>query len=139
MRSMSPADAEPEAELDPDLEPGLEPDSWLDDPRYLRWPDGSHVHRLPPPGYPEWDEDMDDPAHWAGGSYMPPLGRRLDAMERARPRGARLPHEFAGYSPDRDVQAEQLAAFEAGIDRWWLVVPPEEGKDAGEWRFAEEE
>ena len=55
MRSMSPADAEPEAELDPDLEPGLEPDSWLDDPRYLRWPDGSHVHRLPPPGYPEWD------------------------------------------------------------------------------------
>ena len=139
MRSMSPADAEADPELDWDSEPGLEPDSWLDDPRYLRWPDGSHAHRLPPRGYPEWDEDMDDPAHWAGGRYMPPLGRRLDAMEQARPRGARLPHEFAGYSPDRAVQAEQLAAFEAGIDRWWLVVPPEEGEDAGEWRFAEEE
>lgn len=134
MRSMSPADAEADLELDPDPEPA----SWLDDPRYLRWPDGSHAHRLPPPGYPEWEDDMDDPAHWVGGRYVPPLGRRLAAMEAARPPGARLPHEFAGYSRDRDVQAEQLAAFEAGVDRWWLVVPPDEGEDADEWCFTEE-
>ena len=135
MRSMSPDDAE----LEPGCDPDLEPESWLDDPRYLRWPEGSHAHRLPPPGYPEWEEDMDDPAHWRDGRYIPPLGRRLDAMEQARPPGARLPHELRHVACDGgDVEAEQLAAFEAGVERWWLVVPPEEDDDADEWRFAEE-
>lgn len=53
------------------------------------------------------------------------LGNRLGRMDAARPRKAREPHEF----PDHDageVEAEQLAAFEAGVARWWLVVPPDD-------------
>lgn len=139
-RSMSPhgddSAAPPgEDEYDPDREPS----SWLDDPRYLRWPNGSHRHRIRPPGYPEWEEDMDDPAHWRDGVYIPPLGRRLHAMEAARPEGAREPHELRVPGCDGgDIEAEQLAAFEAGVERWWLVVPSGEGEDTGEWCYAGE-
>ena len=94
MRSMSPAGDEDEPEADPGFDPDLEYSSWQDDPRYERWPHGSHARRIRPPGAPEWTEDMDDPAHWPGGVYIPPLARRLYAMEDARPEGAREPYEL---------------------------------------------
>lgn len=55
------------------------------------------------------------------------LGNRLDRMDAARPRGAREPHAFAGYGMG-EVEAVQLAAFEARARRWWLAVPA--GEDA---------
>ena len=139
-RSMSPDGDDPAAPPGEDeYDPDHAPSSWFDDPRYLRWPNGSHRHRIRPPGYPEWEEDMDDPAHWRDGVYIPPLGRRLHAMEAARPEGAREPHELRVPGCDGgDIEAEQLAAFEAGVERWWLVVPAGEGEDAEGWCFAEE-
>lgn len=139
MRSMSPAGDEDEPEPEPGFDPDLEYSSWQDDPRYERWPHGSHARRIRPPGAPEWTEDMDDPAHWPGGVYIPPLARRLYAMEDARPEGAREPYELRapGYGGG-DIEAEQLAAFEAGVERWWLVVPPGEDDDRDEWCFVEE-
>ena len=64
------------------------------------------------------------------------LGNRLARMEDARPRGAKQPHAFAGYKMGA-VEAEQLAAFEAGEDDWWCVVPAGPGEDPGDWHFAE--
>ena len=137
---MSPAEGDPAEPGDEDeYGADLAYSSWLDDPRYQRWPDGSHARRIPPPGYPEWEEDMDDPAHWRDGVYIPPLGRRLYAMADARPEGAREPHELRVPGCDGgDIEAEQLAAFEAGVERWWLVVPPGEDDDRDEWCFVEE-
>ena len=63
------------------------------------------------------------------------LGNRLARMDDARPPGNRQPHEFAGYATD-EVEAQQLAAFEAGEDNWWLIVPPGPGDDPGNWYFA---
>ncbi|USA40927.1 hypothetical protein [Pelagerythrobacter marinus] len=92
-----------------------------------------------PPGYDAWEPDMDDPDHWRGGVYIPPLSRLLNAMEAERPPGAPLPHQLARRGFDTDaVEAEQVAAFEAGVERWWLVVPPEEGEDPEAWHFAED-
>lgn len=96
---------------------------WEDDPRYIRWPQGSHRHRLPPPGYPEWEEDMDDPAHWVGGEYRPPLARTLYAMEDARPRGALLPRQLGN---PHVVEPLQVEAFCEGVAEWWLVTTEEE-------------
>ena len=58
-------------------------------------------------------------------------------MEEARPPGAKEPHKFAGYALG-EVEAEQLAAFEAGEDKWWRVVPAEPDDDPGSWHFEEE-
>ena len=63
------------------------------------------------------------------------LGNRLERMDWARPRGVREPHEFTGYEPGA-VEAQQLAAFEAGEDDWWLIVPPGPGDDPNDWHFA---
>jgi hypothetical protein len=64
------------------------------------------------------------------------LGNRLDRMDAARPRGARRPGGFPGHTAD-EVEMEQLAAFEAGAERWWLVVPPDDdapgSQDADGW------
>lgn len=49
-------------------------------------------------------------------------GNRLLRFEEARPIGALLPHQFPGYDRD-DVEAEQMQAFEEGVERWWLIVP----------------
>lgn len=64
------------------------------------------------------------------------LGHRLARMDDARPPGAKSPHAFAGYAMGT-VEAEQLAAFEAGEDNWWRVVPAEPDEDPGDWHFAE--
>jgi hypothetical protein len=75
------------------------------------------------------EEDLwEDDCRW--------LGNRLRRMDAARPAGAREPHEFTGHEMGA-VEGAQLAAFEAGEERWWLVVPPEPGDDPDEWRFAE--
>ncbi|GGD96107.1 hypothetical protein GCM10011515_15060 [Tsuneonella deserti] len=55
----------------------------------------------------------------------PAFPERLDAMEEARPRGAAEPDRLTGDGDRyREIEAEQLAAFEAGVERWWLVLPP---------------
>ena len=64
------------------------------------------------------------------------LGNRLERMEEARPAGAKEPHQFAGHARG-EVEAEQLAAFEAGEDDWWCVVPAGPGDDPGDWHFDE--
>ena len=64
------------------------------------------------------------------------LGNRLARMDDARPPREREPEEFPGYAMG-EVEAQQLAAFEAGEDNWWLVVPPGPGEDPGDWHFAE--
>ncbi|MDP3677294.1 MAG: hypothetical protein Q8R44_19715 [Novosphingobium sp.] len=63
------------------------------------------------------------------------LGNRLERMDAARPPGAKEPHLFCSY-PTGEVAAEQLAAFEAGVDDWWLVVPPGPDDDPDEWHYA---
>lgn len=64
------------------------------------------------------------------------FGNRLKRMDAARPPGVREPHEYAGY-PEGAVDDAQLAAFEAGVERWWLVVPPRPGDDPAVRHFAE--
>ena len=59
-------------------------------------------------------------------------------MDAERPRGAPLPHEFPGHQVG-DVEAEQMEAFEQGVERWWLVVPPRPEDDPDEWRYAGED
>ncbi len=77
------------------------------------------------------------------------LGNRLERMEAARPPTAPAPHKLCtGEHDSAAIEAEQLAAFEAGVARWWLVVPPdadggEEGDggapEPGAWHYAEDE
>ena len=64
------------------------------------------------------------------------LGNRLTRMDRARPPGVKEPDKFDGHAMGA-VEAEQLAAFEAGEDSWWCVVPAGPGEDPGDWHFAE--
>ena len=64
------------------------------------------------------------------------LGNRLMRMDAARPDEVKLPHAFPGFAMG-EVEAEQLAAFEAGEDNWWRVVPAGPGDDPGDWHFAE--
>ena len=71
------------------------------------------------------------------GAMLPQVDRVLNAMAAMRPTGARLPHEFGGYRAD-EVEAEQMAAFEAGAERWWLVVPPAPGAEPDEWTYCDE-
>ena len=69
------------------------------------------------------------------------LGNRINRMDAARPDRVRLPHQFPGHDSE-DVAAEQLWAFEEGVDNWWLVIPPPDGAPDGEgaeWHFAEEQ
>ena len=63
------------------------------------------------------------------------LGNRLARMDAARPPGVREPHEFPGYAEGK-VDDQQLAAFEAGENNWWLVIPTVPGDDPGNWYFA---
>lgn len=76
-----------------------------------------------------------DPCPECGGRCLGPeraltaadcrwLGNRLDRMDAARPRGAVEPNRLAsGIAAPGEVETLQLAAFEAGVERWWLVVP----------------
>ena len=61
---------------------------------------------------------------------------RLARMEEARPPGEWELYDFTGFAADA-VEAQQLAAFEAGEDCWWLMVPPGPGDDPHNWHFAE--
>ena len=74
------------------------------------------------------DELTEDDCQW--------LGNRLARMDEARPRGVKEPHQFEGYAAEA-VEEIQLAAFEAGEDDWWYIVPPGPGDDPGDWHFAE--
>lgn len=73
------------------------------------------------------------------------LGNCLARMDAARPRGAPLPHELVCGIDEVDAcEALQWQAFEAGVDRWWLVVPPgyddtNVDADPGAWHYAEDE
>jgi hypothetical protein len=60
------------------------------------------------------------------------FGNRLDRMLAARPDEAETFYQLAtGLLTARDVEAFQLEAFEAGQERWWELVPPDELDD--EW------
>ena len=63
------------------------------------------------------------------------LGNRLERMDAARPAEALLPHEFPGNHELGEVEAEQLAAFEAGVEAWWRVIPPPYGADPAVWHY----
>ena len=53
---------------------------------------------------------------------LPSLDERLEAMDAARPHGEQLPHQLGDAD---EVEWLQLAAFESGIDQWWLIHTPE--------------
>ena len=67
------------------------------------------------------------------------LGNRLDAMEAARPGEALSPYQFPGGDLQGEIEGEQLAAFEAGVEEWWRVVPAPEGGDPAVWHYLDEE
>jgi hypothetical protein len=91
---------------------------------------------------------IEEPCPDCGGACLGPeehlteadcrwLGNRLDRMKAARPAGAKGPYEFCGHDLEL-VEMEQLQAFEQGVERWWLVVPPDPDDDPAEWRWLEE-
>ena len=47
------------------------------------------------------------------------------------------PFQFPDGDRDGEIETIQLDAFEAGVARWWLVVPPPEGADPAEWHYLE--
>lgn len=51
----------------------------------------------------------------------------------------RLPHQFPGGDPDGAIEAEQLAAFEAGVEEWWWVIPAPAGEDPAQWHWLAED
>lgn len=59
-------------------------------------------------------------------------------MEEQRPAGAPTPRTLAGRFTAEEIADEQLAAFEACLERWWLVVPPGPDDPQDEWCYAEE-
>jgi len=63
-------------------------------------------------------------ASGAARGPVPPLERRLRAMHAARPADAPPFHELGDAG---EVEAVQLAAFEAGERDWWLAAPSGEG------------
>ncbi|QGN54248.1 hypothetical protein [Novosphingobium sp. Gsoil 351] len=63
-------------------------------------------------------------------------GKRLARMDAARPPGVLEPHEFPGHDEGR-VDKRQLIAFEQGVERWWLVVPPGPNDVPDGWHYAE--
>ncbi len=67
------------------------------------------------------------------------LGNRLARMDAARPDDALEPYQFTGGDPDGAIEGEQLAAFEAGVEAWWQVVPAPEGADPAVWHTLDEE
>ncbi|MFM5916465.1 MAG: hypothetical protein ACKOOL_02910 [Novosphingobium sp.] len=66
------------------------------------------------------------------------LGNRLNRMDAARPAGARQPFQFPDGDRDGAIEEAQLAAFEAGVERWWLVVPPPAGTDPAALHYLDE-
>ncbi|MGN6498024.1 MAG: hypothetical protein ACTHK5_11930 [Tsuneonella sp.] len=81
------------------------------------------------PGVGAWHRDCD-------GYEM-----RIEAMYEAHPAEGPWPSSFPGQE-EREVEAVQLAAFEAGVARWWLVLPPDPAgalpTDADGWTYAED-
>ena len=98
---------------------------------------------------PGWDAAAEEGCPECGGRCLDPsarltrahcqwLGNRLDRMYAARPRTARTPHQFPGDSAE--IESVQLAAFEAGVERWWLAIDMLEQADGGTtWVWEEED
>ncbi|TCD05433.1 hypothetical protein EYB45_08155 [Erythrobacteraceae bacterium CFH 75059] len=66
---------------------------------------------------------MSAPAPGGSGVMAPTLEERWAAMEAARPPRAPLPEEL---SEDPDLALAQFAAFEEGLEEWWLIASWEE-------------
>ena len=124
-----------------------------------RFGEGSEAPEVAPPKAPAPEKKKKTPGPWSkrskaalenpcpdcGGRCLGPeddltrddcqwFGNRLRRMNQARPRGVKEPHQFG--LDTGDVEMEQLAAFEAGVERWWLVAPPGPDDDPDEWHFA---
>ena len=67
------------------------------------------------------------------------FGNRLDRMDAARPAGALVPYKFPGGDREGAIEAKQVAAFEAGVEEWWRVVPAPEGADPEVWHYLDED
>lgn len=68
----------------------------------------------------------------------PGLDDRLDKMDAARPYGMPAPDEFPRGDSTGAIEATHLAAFEAGVEQWWRVVPAPEGADPSVWHYLED-
>lgn len=47
-------------------------------------------------------------------------------------------HPFPRGDSTGAIEATQLAAFEAGVEQWWRVVPAPEGADPSVWHYLED-
>jgi hypothetical protein len=105
--------------------------------------------RSTPPGYEGGDDD-EDGDRYAGEAeasglewcphveaMVPAMDRVLNAMEAQRPEGAKTPSQIFGHGGAAEVEAEKIAAFEAGVARWWLVVPRKVDGDHDESAYLE--
>ena len=82
---------------------------------------------------PQCGGACEDPAARLGPRDCQWLENRLVRMEAARPAHAPSPAEQAkelGETLSGDVEAWQLAAFEAGAEQWWLVTSAEVASSA---------
>lgn len=70
------------------------------------------------------EEDVEEDVDGAGADWAPRLEERLAAMEAARPDEAEALAAMAEGVAEIDLlEAAQLAAFEAGEERWWALNP----------------
>jgi hypothetical protein len=121
----------------PEADPAQEPPAPAENSSPGQW-----SKRSTPPAAPAVE-----PCPECGGKCLGPVwlltwsdcqhsGNRIARMEEARPHGAKAPGEFPGHS-EYDVEQEQLAAFEDGVEEWWRVVPAGPGEDPDFWHYAD--
>ncbi|EDL50126.1 hypothetical protein ED21_26683 [Erythrobacter sp. SD-21] len=116
-----------------------EPVSRGDSCAFEAQPQGFPQDRVPSvPPCRECGGQCDDPEATLTQADCQWFGNRLERFYDARPKDAPCYAELAGYEDEHeadDVEMAQMAAFEAGVADWWLVVAEggegEEGGNAG--------
>ena len=111
-------------------------------------PGPCNTRSMSPASAEEWDDEDDDEDDGGDGidwedeaAAEAELARIEAAMEADRPAGA---PRLTGTGPDGEpldpggvIADAQWQAFEAGVPRWWLVVPPVPEGDGDEWEYAD--
>ena len=82
-------------------------------------------------GVPEAYSDLFD-GESPREARLPVVDRLYAAMDRRRPADAPV---ITGPWHPTDLLDEQLNAFAARVDEWWLVIPPAPGDPADEFRY----